>query len=64
LTAARKEIEGHRLNGLGEMKERIVWIEPSVPQLAPDKLGQGMEAIDAAYRFGLEQLSKLTQVKQ
>lgn len=64
LSAARKEIEGHRLNGLGEMKERILWIEPVVPQLAPDKLAQGGEAIDAAYRFGLEQLSKLKQVKQ
>jgi NTE family protein len=64
LTAARKEIEGHRLNGLGEMKERIVWIEPVVPQLAPDKLEQGIEAIEAAYRFGLEHLSKLRQVEQ
>lgn len=63
LSAARKEIEQHRINALGEMKERIVWIEPVVPQLAPDKLEQGREAIEAAYQFGLEQLSKLTQVK-
>jgi NTE family protein len=63
LTAARKEIEQHRINALGEMKEKIVWIEPVVPQLAPDKLEQGNEAIEAAYQFGLEQLSKLKQVK-
>lgn len=61
LTAARQEIEQHRLKALGEMKEKLVWIEPVVPQLAPDKLSQGSEAVEAAYRFGLEQLSKLTE---
>jgi NTE family protein len=62
LTAARQEIEGHRLNGLGELKERLVWIEPQVPQLSPDRLEEGREAIEAAYRFGLEQLSTWKQV--
>jgi NTE family protein len=61
LTAARKEIEQHRVRALGAMQERIVWIEPQVPQLGPDKLAKGREAIEAAYRFGLEQLSQFKE---
>jgi NTE family protein len=63
LTAARKEIDQHRLEALGLAKEKMVWIEPQVPQLGPDKLSQGREAIDAAYRFGLQHLAKLKEPK-
>jgi NTE family protein len=61
LTAARREIEEHRLNGLGEMKAKLVWIKPLVPELGPDKLSQGRVAIEAAYKFGLEQLVKMKE---
>ncbi len=64
LTAARKEIEQHRIRALGEREEKVIWLEPVVPQLSPDKLSQGKEAVEAAYRFGLEHLSKLKQEGQ
>ncbi|MBI3652403.1 MAG: patatin-like phospholipase family protein [Acidobacteria bacterium] len=59
LTAARLEIDQHRLRALGEMQEKIVWIEPQVPPLSPDKLSQGGAAIEAAYQFGRQQLAKI-----
>jgi predicted acylesterase/phospholipase RssA len=59
LTAARKEIEHHRLQALGKFKERIVWIEPQVPVLGADKLAQGQEAVDAAYRHALGRLAEI-----
>ncbi|MEW6131123.1 MAG: patatin-like phospholipase family protein [Acidobacteriota bacterium] len=59
LTAARKEIEQHRVEALGEFKERLSWIEPIVPQLGPDKLAQGNQAVDAAYQFALKRLAEI-----
>ncbi len=59
LTAARKEIEQHRLQAMTRFKERMVWIEPQVPPLGADKLAQGKQAIDAAYNFALERLAEI-----
>lgn len=57
LTAARKELERHRLNSLGEAAGKIEWIEPEVPRLSPRDLSRGGEASDAAYRHALKVLS-------
>lgn len=59
LAVARKEIEQHRLNALQKFTERMVWIEPQVPQLGADKLGQGQQAIEVAYHFALERLVEI-----
>ena len=34
LAISRKEIERHRLQALGELKNRLVWIEPAVPRIS------------------------------
>jgi len=57
LTAARKEIERHRLNLLGEAARLIEWVEPEVPRLSPRDLSRGRDASDAAYRHALKSLS-------
>jgi NTE family protein len=57
LTAARKEIERHRLNSLGEALKRIEWIEPEVPRLSPRDLSKGRDAVEAAYRNALARLN-------
>jgi NTE family protein len=49
LNISRKEIERHRLAALGEMKNRITWVEPAVPRVTPRTLSTGKEAADAAY---------------
>lgn len=59
LTAARKEIERHRLNSLGAASEKIEWIEPEVPRLSPRDLSRGREAVDAAYLHAIERLKPL-----
>ncbi|HKG22943.1 MAG TPA: hypothetical protein VKC34_13670, partial [Blastocatellia bacterium] len=56
LTAARKEIERHRLTSLGEAVKRIEWIEPEVPRLSPRDLSKSRDAVDAAYRNALAHL--------
>ncbi|HXG66701.1 MAG TPA: patatin-like phospholipase family protein [Blastocatellia bacterium] len=58
LTAARKEIEAHRLNALGEDRHKLVWVEPVVPPVSPKDLSAGKAAIDAAYRHALKHLSE------
>jgi hypothetical protein len=58
LTAARREIETHRLRRLDELCERLVWIEPTVPPLNPNKLSDGAKAVDAAYQFAMQQFAE------
>ena len=57
LAAARKEIEGHRLNALGDVESRITWVEPVVPPIGPNSLSEGRAAVDAAYRYAIDFLS-------
>ena len=58
LTAARREIEAHRLRRLNELRERLIWIEPTVPTLNPNKLSDGIKAVDAAYQFAMQQFAE------
>ena len=57
LTAARKEIEQHRLKALGDAESRITWVEPIVPPVGPNSLSEGRAAVDAAYRHAIDSLS-------
>ena len=57
LTAARKEIEQHRLKALGDAKSRITWVEPVVPPIGPKTLSEGRAAVDAAYHHAIDFLS-------
>jgi len=50
LNISRKEIEKHRLNALGEIKNNITWVEPAVPRVSARDLSTGRAAVDAAYR--------------
>jgi len=50
LNISRKEIERHRLNALGEIKNKITWVESVVPRVTPSTLATGKDAADAAYR--------------
>ncbi len=59
LTAARKEIEAHRLRALGPFNERIHWIQPAVPRLGTDKLKHGKQAVEAAYHFACRRLAEI-----
>jgi len=56
LTAARKEIEGHRLNALTNIRERITWVIPAVPPVSPRDFSNAREAIDAAYEHAMQSL--------
>ena len=49
LNISRKEIERHRLDALGDLKNRITWVEPTVPRVTPGTLSMGKNAADAAY---------------
>ncbi|HEX8183476.1 MAG TPA: patatin-like phospholipase family protein [Blastocatellia bacterium] len=59
LNISRKEIERHRLDALGEIKNRITWVEPVVPRVTPSTLSTGKEAAEAAYRHSKSALSSL-----
>jgi NTE family protein len=50
LNISRREIEGHRLNALGPLKDHILRIEPDVPRVSPRDLAAGKTAVDVAYR--------------
>jgi NTE family protein len=56
LTAARKEIEEHRLNALAAIRDRITWVVPSVPGITPRDFSNARAAVDAAYYQALESL--------
>ena len=58
LTAARKEIEAHRIKELNDLRERILWIEPTVLPLNPNRLADGKKAVDAAYHFAIQQFEE------
>jgi NTE family protein len=51
LAISRKEIERHRLAALGELKNRLVWIEPAVPRISVRDLSTGRAAVEAAYEY-------------
>ena len=59
LTAARKEIERHRIQALAEIGDRLIWVEPAVRSLSAATLAQSGEVVDAAYRHALQELSRL-----
>ncbi|MFP5262161.1 MAG: patatin-like phospholipase family protein [Blastocatellia bacterium] len=58
LNISRKEIERHRLCALGEIRDRITWVEPTVPRVTPRTLSDGRAAADAAYRHARSALGK------
>ncbi len=58
LSAARQEIETHRLRALHEYCERVLWIESLVPPLSPAKLADGKKAVAAAYHFAVQQFEE------
>jgi NTE family protein len=58
LNISRREIERHRLEALGEMRDKITWIEPIVPRVTPRTLSDGRAAADAAYHHARSALSK------
>jgi NTE family protein len=58
LNISRKEIERHRLEALGEMRDKITWVEPVVPRVTPGTLSGGKAAADAAYRHARSALTK------
>lgn len=51
LAISRKEIERHRLAALGELKDRLLWVEPKVPRVSVRDLSTGGAAIEAAYQY-------------
>ena len=57
LSAARKEMEQHRLRALGDAESRMTWVEPVVPPIGPKTLSEGQAAVDAAYRHAIDVLS-------
>lgn len=58
LNISRREIERRRLEALGEMREKITWVEPVVPRVTPGTLSTGRAAADAAYRHARLALRK------
>ncbi|HKP12285.1 MAG TPA: patatin-like phospholipase family protein, partial [Blastocatellia bacterium] len=50
LAISRKEVERHRLAALGELRERLTWVEPAVPRVSARDLSAGRAAIEAAYQ--------------
>jgi NTE family protein len=61
LTAARREIERHRLEALGHLRQKMVWIEPVVPAVGPKTLSEGRAAVEAAHGNALGRLAQLKQ---
>jgi predicted acylesterase/phospholipase RssA len=57
LGVARKEIERRRIEALGEMRDRITWVTPSVPRVGPRNLAAGRDAVVAAYQHARTVLS-------
>jgi NTE family protein len=57
LNISRKEIERRRLDALGEIKDKITWVEPIVPPVTPKTLSTGRDAMEAAYRHAKSILS-------
>jgi NTE family protein len=57
LNISRKEIERHRLEALGELRDKLTWVEPVVPRVTPRTLQDGKAAADAAYRHATSCLS-------
>lgn len=60
LNIARKEIERRRLDALGELNGRMLWVEPDVPRVSPRTLAAGKEAVEAAYLHAKTALGSLS----
>jgi NTE family protein len=50
LAISRKEIEGHRLRALGQLKNRLLWIESPAPRVSARDWSTGRAAVEAAYQ--------------
>jgi NTE family protein len=59
LSAARKEIESHRLCAVERQKAELSWIVPEVPSVGPNDLASGKRALDAAYSQAIKRLPEL-----
>jgi NTE family protein len=57
LNISRREIESRRLEALGEIKNRIIRVEPTVPQVSARNLSTGRAAAHAAYQHAKAVLS-------
>jgi NTE family protein len=58
LNISRKEIERHRIEALGEMRDKITWVEPTVPRVTPKTLSVGEAAARSAHRHARSALGK------
>ena len=54
LNISRREIEGRRLEALGELKNKIIRIEPEVPRVSARDLSVGKDAARAAYEHAMK----------
>ncbi|HVG18565.1 MAG TPA: hypothetical protein VNI02_05890 [Blastocatellia bacterium] len=54
---ATKEVRArHRVAALGEMSDKITWVEPVVPRVTPGTLSGGRAAAAAAYHHAVSAL--------
>ncbi|MGA9769895.1 MAG: patatin-like phospholipase family protein [Blastocatellia bacterium] len=58
LNISRKDMEGRRLEALGEMRNKITWIEPAVPRVSARDLSTGKDAARAAYEHAKRVMSQ------
>lgn len=61
LSAARKEIESHRLNAFSAQDTKLDWIVPEVPPVGPNDLAAGKRAVESAYSQAMERLPVIIQ---
>jgi NTE family protein len=54
LNISRREIEGRRIEALGELKNKITRVEPDVPRVSASNLSTGKDAARAAYEHAMK----------
>jgi NTE family protein len=54
LNISRRDMEGRRLEALGELKNRIIRVEPDVPRVSAKNLSTGKDAARAAYEHAMK----------
>lgn len=57
LNISRREIERHRLEALGQLKNHIIRVEPDAPRISARDLSAGKAAVDLAYHHAKAVLS-------
>lgn len=61
LNISRREIEGRRIEALGELKNKIMRVEPDVPRVSARNLSTGKVAARAAYEHAMKVMSDKQQ---